>query len=89
VLERGPEGALGNDLAACDAYQGAPAAAAKVRCPTLLLLGAEDRMTPIKAAKPLQEAMPQAKQIILPETGHMMITERVNETIAALKTVID
>jgi pimeloyl-ACP methyl ester carboxylesterase len=88
VLERGPKGALGNDLAACDAYQGAAAAAAKVRCPTLLVLGSDDRMTPIKAAIPLKEVMPQAKQIVLPETGHMMITERANETIAALKTVI-
>ena len=45
-------------------------------------------MTPIKAAIPLKEAMPQAKQIVLPETGHMMITERANETIAAMRTVI-
>jgi pimeloyl-ACP methyl ester carboxylesterase len=88
VLERAPKGALGTDLAACDAYQGAVAAAGKIHCPTLLVLGAEDRMTPIKAAAPLKEALPQAKQIILPETGHMMITERANETIAALKTVI-
>jgi len=88
VLERAPKGALGTDLAACDAYQGAVAAAGKIHCPTLLVLGAEDRMTPIKAAVPLKEALPQAKQIILPETGHMMITERANETIAALKTVI-
>jgi pimeloyl-ACP methyl ester carboxylesterase len=88
VLERGPKGALANDLAACDAYQGALAAAAKVRCPTLLILGAEDRMTPIKGAAPLKEALADARQIVLPETGHMMQTERANETIAALKTLL-
>ena len=88
VLERAPKGALGTDLAACDAYQGAVAAAAKVRCPTLLLLGAEDRMTPVKGAAPLKEALAKATQIVLPGTGHMMMTERANETIAALKTVI-
>jgi pimeloyl-ACP methyl ester carboxylesterase len=45
-------------------------------------------MTPVKGAAPLKDALPKATQIVLPETGHMMMTERANETIAALKTVL-
>lgn len=88
VLERAPAGALAADLAACDAYQGAVEAAARVRCPVLLLLGAEDRMTPAKAAQPLAQSLKTVERMVLPETGHMMMSERPDETIAALKKVI-
>ncbi|MFZ5792284.1 MAG: alpha/beta fold hydrolase [Pseudomonadota bacterium] len=88
VLERAPAGALAADLAACDAYRGAIEAAAKLRCPALLLLGAEDRMTPVKAAGPLVQALARAKRVVLPGTGHMMMSERPDETIAALKRIM-
>src|SRR6201986_1879796 len=46
VLEQCKPGVLFNDLAACNAYQGALAAAAKVAVPTTLILGERDMMTP-------------------------------------------
>ena len=46
LLARGPDGVLGNDLTACDAYKGAAEAAARVTCPTLILCGSRDQMTP-------------------------------------------
>src|SRR3546814_12177980 len=46
VLERGLAGPLGGDLRASNAYQGALAAAARGRCPALILAGDDDRMTP-------------------------------------------
>ena len=52
-----PAGVLAADLAACNAYDGARAAAARVACPTLLLLGGLDRMTPPAKAKPLADAI--------------------------------
>ena len=46
VLEQCRPGVLFNDLSACNAYQNALAAAAKIAVPTTLILGERDMMTP-------------------------------------------
>jgi pimeloyl-ACP methyl ester carboxylesterase len=88
LLERARPGVLAADLAACAAYKGALAAAEKFKGPALLVLGAQDRMTPPKAAKPLAERLANAETVTLAAAGHMMMTERPNETIAALQRVL-
>jgi pimeloyl-ACP methyl ester carboxylesterase len=84
LMERAPPGVLGIDLAACNAYDNGAAAAAAVRCPTLLLLGARDRMTPAKAGQALGALIAGARVTMLPDTGHMMMVEQPNATIDAL-----
>lgn len=84
LLRSGTPGVLGADLAACDAYDGAVAAAGKVTCPVLLLLGAGDRMTPPRTTKALADVLPHVESEILPGTGHMIMVERPNETIDAI-----
>jgi pimeloyl-ACP methyl ester carboxylesterase len=88
LLERARPGALASDLAACAAYQGALAAAERFKGRALLVLGAEDRMTPPKAAKPLADKLARVETVTLAEAGHMMMTERPNETIAALRKLL-
>jgi pimeloyl-ACP methyl ester carboxylesterase len=88
LLERAPAGALAADLAACNAYDGALAAAARVACPTLLLLGGLDRMTPPAKAAPLAEAIRAARTIVLPAAGHMLMSERPDAVIDALRETI-
>ncbi|MEL6700488.1 MAG: alpha/beta hydrolase, partial [Pseudomonadota bacterium] len=44
-------GALYADLSACAAYDGGPAAAEQIKCPTLCILSGQDKMTPIKAGR--------------------------------------
>jgi pimeloyl-ACP methyl ester carboxylesterase len=83
LLERGAA-ALAGDLHACDGYKDAPAAAALVACPTLLLLGAFDRMTPVKSGRALGAAIRGAKIVVLPGCGHMMMVERPDATLDAL-----
>jgi pimeloyl-ACP methyl ester carboxylesterase len=83
LLDRAPEGVLASDLAACDAYD-AGANAAQVRCPSLLLLGALDRMTPPGKAKALAAAMPHCQTTVIPGTGHMMMSESPDAVIDAL-----
>ena len=51
LLRRGDPEALSVDLAACDAYAAGPDHAAAIRCPTLVVIGAQDRMTPPKAGQ--------------------------------------
>src|SRR6201996_2127068 len=60
VLEQCRPGVLYNDLNACNAYQGALEAAAKVTVPVTLILGERDMMTPAKAGKALAAAIPNA-----------------------------
>jgi pimeloyl-ACP methyl ester carboxylesterase len=85
VLEQCQPGVLFNDLAACNAYQGALAAAAKIAVPVTLILGERDMMTPARAGKALAAAIPGARTIVLPGAGHMMMAERPDELLAALQ----
>jgi len=85
VLEQCRPGVLYNDLNACNAYQGALAAAAKVAVPVTLILGERDMMTPAKAGKALAAALPNAHTVVLPGAGHMMMVERPDELLEALQ----
>jgi pimeloyl-ACP methyl ester carboxylesterase len=85
VLEQCRPGVLFNDLSACNAYQGALAAAAKVTVPTTFILGERDMMTPAKAGKALAAAMPNSRTVVLRGAGHMMMVERPDELLAALR----
>lgn len=82
-------GVLGTDMAACDSYGSVVPAASQVKVPTLLLLGAEDRMTPARSGRKLSEHIPDNHLIIVPNIGHMVMTEAPDATIDALKTMIN
>ena len=88
LLERGRDAVVGTDLAASNAYKGAPAAAAKVRCPALFVLGDRDRMTPPRNARPLIEAIDGAAVETIANCGHMMMVERPDETLDALRKLL-
>jgi len=85
VLEQCRRGVLFNDLSACNAYQGALAAAAQIKVPATLILGERDMMTPAKAGKTLAAALPNSRTIVLAGAGHMMMAERPDELLAALQ----
>jgi pimeloyl-ACP methyl ester carboxylesterase len=85
VLEQCRPGVLFNDLAACNAYQGALAAAASITIPATLILGERDMMTPARAGKALAAALPNSRTVVLPGAGHMMMAERPDELLAALQ----
>src|SRR5271168_2035489 len=85
VLESCRPGVLFNDLSACNAYQGALAAAAKIAVPATLILGERDMMTPLKAGRALAAALPNSRTVVLRGAGHMMMVERPDELLAALQ----
>lgn len=84
LLEHARPGVLAADLTAANAYAGGLEAAGRVTCPTLLLLGAADRMTPVKGARALQEGIADCRTVVLPGAGHMMMIEAPRETLKAL-----
>jgi pimeloyl-ACP methyl ester carboxylesterase len=85
VLQQVRPGVLFNDLNACNSYQNALAAAAEVKVPATFILGERDMMIPAKAGKTLAAATPNARTVILPGAGHMMMVEAPDELLAALR----
>jgi pimeloyl-ACP methyl ester carboxylesterase len=88
LLETAKGPALGDDLAACDAYKGAGAAAAKVKCPALIVIGTADRMTPPAGARSLAAKIPGARTVDIAGAGHMMMVEKPDATLDALAGVL-
>ena len=85
LLERTRAGVLHADLVACQRYAGGLAAAAKVQCPALLLLGTRDQMAPARDAAPLAQALHDARTMSLPGIGHAMMTEAPDAVLDALR----
>jgi pimeloyl-ACP methyl ester carboxylesterase len=85
LLAKSHPGALSTDLLACNAYADAEARAPEVRCPALFVLGALDRMTPAKAGQGLAAKVAKAKVVTLAGAGHMMMIEKPDDTLDALK----
>lgn len=84
LLARSPENVLGIDMAACDAYKSALDAAANVTCPTLIVCGNRDQMTPPRASAPVADAIDGAQTVVIDGAGHMMMAEKPDETLDAL-----
>jgi pimeloyl-ACP methyl ester carboxylesterase len=88
VLAGNAPDVIHTDLAACNAYKDAPARAAVVKCPTVLVLGDGDLMTPSAKAKPLSAAIAGSKTVVIPNSGHFMMIERPDEALDALRSYV-
>jgi pimeloyl-ACP methyl ester carboxylesterase len=71
------------DLLACNAFD-IRSRLSEIHCPTLILTGEADRMTPPKFARALAEAIPNSRLHLIPQAGHMLMLERPQETAAIL-----
>jgi pimeloyl-ACP methyl ester carboxylesterase len=76
-----------HDFRLCDAYSGGADAMAKVQCPTTLITGARDQMTPPKATKELASAL-KARVVTVP-AGHHMMAEAPDAVLAGLRAALD
>ncbi|HMS27075.1 MAG TPA: alpha/beta hydrolase [Burkholderiaceae bacterium] len=78
-------------LNACNTYQNATTAIAKVTAPLLFIMGDKDKMTPPKAAQVLIDAALQAGQSVKQvnvNAGHAMMVEASNEVVQALQSFL-
>ena len=69
------------DLQACNEFELEPA---DIGCPTLLVLGDADQMTPARAGLAVAEKIEGARTIRLEGCGHAMLTERPNQILDLL-----
>ncbi len=58
---------------------------AGIACPTLVLCGRQDRLTPVEVNIEIAEGIPGADLVILGDCGHMTTMERPEATTAAMR----
>jgi pimeloyl-ACP methyl ester carboxylesterase len=85
LLERARPGAIFADLAACNAYQDALASAARITVPSIVIQGSRDLMTPAKGGRAVAAAIPGCRLALIEGAGHMLMSERPDDVLAALR----
>ena len=84
LLERSAPGVFYADLNACNEYRDGLASSALIACPVHVILGRDDRMSPVKAARPLLESLADGRVTILENCGHMLMAEKPGEVLDLL-----
>jgi len=74
---------LHGDLLACDAFD-MRSRLEHISQPCLILCGADDRMTPLRYAQFLAQALPSARLEVFPAAGHMLMLEQPQAAADAL-----
>jgi pimeloyl-ACP methyl ester carboxylesterase len=85
LLERAGPGVIFADLSACNAYRDALASAGKVSVPAIVIQGSRDLMTPAKGGKAIAAAIPGCRLVMIEGAGHMLMSERPDAVLAALR----
>ena len=84
LLERSGPGVLFAGLNACNEYRHGMESAAKVQCPTLMILGRLDVMTPTRVARKLEQVIPDVRSKVLENCGHLIMAEKPNQVLDLL-----
>ncbi len=58
---------------------------ARITCPTLVLCGRQDALTPLAMTEEMAARIPDAKLVVVEECGHLSTLEQPNEVNAALE----
>jgi pimeloyl-ACP methyl ester carboxylesterase len=84
LFARNAPGVLYTDLSACAAWSAGPDAAARVRCPALVVLAANDVMTPTRNGEALARSIAGSRTVTIADCGHMLVAEQPDATLDAL-----
>ena len=84
LMERQAAGVLYSDFKACSDYARGADAAARVACPTLIVIGSHDQMTPPRASLDLLKTIPHARSVTLEGGGHALMAEEPDAVLDAL-----
>lgn len=75
-----------HDFSVCDRYARGQEAAAAVRCPSTLIVGRADKMTPPRAAGALAQAL--RGRVVEVDAGHALMQEAPDAVLAALRQAL-
>jgi pimeloyl-ACP methyl ester carboxylesterase len=84
LFGRNASGVLHADLTACGEWKSGSDAARRVRCPALVVIAANDIMTPAKAGRELAGLIPGGQAVVLEDCGHMLLAEAPDALLDAL-----
>jgi pimeloyl-ACP methyl ester carboxylesterase len=81
--ETGAEAFIRQQTAIMGRVDSRPSLAA-IRCPTLVVVGADDILTPPDRAAEIAAAIPEARQVTVPDCGHLSTLEQPDAVTRAL-----
>jgi pimeloyl-ACP methyl ester carboxylesterase len=87
MLETRPS-VLHGDMLACDLFDETERVN-NIQQPALVLCGAEDHMTSARQSQFLATALGNARLVIIPDAGHMVMLEKPVEVADAIRTFLD
>ena len=73
--ETGPEAYIRQQQAIMTRPDSRPGLAA-MACPTLVLVGDDDRLTPPELSREMAKAIPGARLVVVPDSGHLSTMEQ-------------
>lgn len=76
-----------DDFAACNAFD-AMDRLGEIRCPTLIIVGTEDALTPAKYSSFLAERISGAELKLIEGAGHMVMVEKGDQVAAAITSAL-
>jgi len=76
------------DYAACNAFD-VIERLPELRLPALIVVGSQDRMTPVKYSAFLHEHIPGSELMVVPDAGHLVMAEQPVRVNAALASFIE
>lgn len=88
LVDQAPRASLALGFRVCNSYAGGADAVKAVQCPVLILSGQRDIMTSPRAVHALLKEFGAARLEVLAGCGHLMMGERPDETLDALKGFI-
>lgn len=81
--------ALGPDLKACNDFTDGAAAASKLGKPTLVITGAQDKMSRAAEGAALAALIPGASVVMIPDCGHMIMAEKPVEISFQIRSFLE
>lgn len=84
LFGRNAPGVLHAGLEACNGWKTGAESARKLRCPALLVLGANDIMTATKNGRELAGMIGGSRVVVIEDCGHMMLAEAPDAVLDAL-----
>ncbi|MGB9879344.1 MAG: alpha/beta fold hydrolase, partial [Anaerolineae bacterium] len=86
MLQVAPQ-VIHNDFAACNAFD-IMERLGEIRCPTLVICGTEDKLTPPKYATFLTERIAGAELALIEGAGHMVMMENPEDVALAIASAL-